>query len=170
VALVLKAVLAGALVATLTACTSDGDPPAPPDITTAEAFGAIVRWEVARHDPVVDQGGDATLPVIYLRAASGGTVDIGVQADVVSAVVDDAVIRFSDDADDSLNEDLEGAPVKDDGVLLIVSSLATGGATMDVVVRRYQSIDDDISWHMQIVASDEGAKVTEAVEATTPLD
>lgn len=157
--------LALAVIATLpTACGSDDAAPTP-DVTPAEAFTAIVRWEVAQHVSEPDENGDVDLPVIYLRAESGGTVDIGVQADVVEATADDdVVVRFSDESDDSLNEDLDGVPVKDDGVLFIVGDIPTGETTLEADVRRYQSVEVDTTLQMRITSSDDGAEVTEATE------
>lgn len=149
-------------------CGSDDDPQPTPDVSAAEAYIAIVRWEAAQERAGSDEDDD--LPVIYLRAESGDTVDIGVQAEVVEATADDIVVRFSDDSDDSLDADLEGEPVKDNGVLLIVGDLPSGEATMDAVVRRYETIEKDTTFRVGIVASDEGAKVVDQAVQDGELD
>lgn len=153
--------LALAVALTVSACGSDDDPPGN-EVSATEAYVAIVRWEIEQHPAAAD--GDVELPVIYLRSESGGTVDIGVQADVVEATADDVVVRFSDEDDDSINADVDGQPVKDDGVLFVIGDLPEGGPAYEVTVRRYESIDRDRRLQMVITASDDGAEVTETTE------
>lgn len=166
-----RLVIAGALFAAVSACGSDGDGSQdPPAVTSAEAFTAIIRWEIAEQEPVFDEDGNLELPVMYVASESGATVDIGVQADVVEATADDAVVRFSDASIDSIDEGLEGQPVKDDGVLFVVGAMPSGDARLDVQVRRYVSVDDDKSLRIEIVASDEGAVVFAVVDANSDVN
>ncbi len=103
--------------------------------------------------------------MIYLAAGSGETVDVRVQANVVATVDDAAIIRFADQAADAVDDGVEGEPVKDDGVLVVVDEFEADQPTVDARISRYRSIDDDTTWILELTATDEGADVTEAVEA-----
>lgn len=158
----------GAAAALLGACGSEDASPPTPEVTPAEAYTAIVRWEADQREPVVDDDGDVQLPVIYLTGANGAEIDIGVQADVVSATADDVVVRFSDESNDAIDDGVEGSPVKDDGVMFVLDELPEGDAAVVTSVQRYRSIDDQATLHLEIVASDEGAKVISATEQDEP--
>ena len=151
-------------------CGSSGNEPPKAEVSAAEAYTAVVRWEVSERPAVVDADGEVELPLIYLSAESGETIDIGVQADVVEATVDEVVVRFSDDSVDSLDQGLDGIPVKDDGVMLILGDFSKGEATIRPSMRRYRSIDEDMMFRMEIVASDDGAKVITATQQDNGLD
>jgi hypothetical protein len=144
-------------------CTSD---PTPQSGTVAPetAYVAIVRWEIEQNEPVLDEDGDVEIPVIYLAAASGETVDVGVQANVVATVDDTATIRFADQAADALDDEAVGEPVKDDGVLVVIDEFEIGQPTADARVMRYRSIDDETRWILELTATEAGVDVTEAVE------
>ena len=156
-----------ATVATVATGCGSSDGSTTPTVTPSEGYTAIVEWEVARHDPLLDENGNVILPVIYLVAESGGTIDIGIQADVVEATSDIAVVRFSDESSDSLDEGLEGTPVKDDGVMLILAPLPASEASITTNVGVYRTADDQTSMQLDIVATDEGAKVVAAAEQVT---
>jgi len=146
-------------------CTSDSEPESG-TVGQENAYVAIVRWEIEQSEPVVDDDGDVEVPVIYLAAGSGETVDVGVQASVVATVDDAAIIRFADQAADALDEGAVGEPVKDDGVLVIIDEFEAGQPTADARVSRYRSIDDDTTWILELTATDAGVDVTEAVEVS----
>lgn len=146
-------------------CTSDPESESG-TVGQENAYVAIVRWEIEQSEPVVDEDGDVEVPVIYLAAGSGETVDVGVQASVVATVDDAATIRFADQAAHALDEDAVGEPVKDDGVLVVIDEFEAGQPTVDARVSRYRSIDDDATWILELTATDTGADVTEAVEAS----
>lgn len=145
-------------------CTS-GSEAAPSTVNPENAYTAIVRWQIEQADVVVDEDGNVEAPVIYLAASSGGTVDVGVQASVVAAIDDAAVIRFADDSRDARDEGLDGVPVKDDGVIIVVDEFELGQSTVDARISRYRSIDDDTAWILKVVATEDGADVIKATEA-----
>ncbi len=103
--------------------------------------------------------------MIYLASGSGETVDVRVQANVVATVDDAATIRFADSAVEAVDEGVDGEPVKDGGVLIVVDEFDDGQPTVDARVSRYRSVDDHRTWILELTASEEGADVTEAVEA-----
>lgn len=132
----------------------------------ASAYTAIVRWEVDQLEPVIDDDGNVEAPVIYLASGSGGTIDVQVQADVVTEIGDAAVIRFADDARDALDESLDNEPVKDDGVLIVLDDFQPDQSTVEVRIDRYRTIDDDATWLLEITTVDDGTTVNSTILAT----
>jgi hypothetical protein len=153
----------------LVGCSSEPDT-ASPTVNPEQAFTAIVRWEIEQTGVIVDEEGNPQTPVIYLAASSGGTVDVGVQASVVAAIEDTADIRFADDTRDARDEDLDGEPVKDDGVVIVVDDFETGLSRVDARISRYRSIDDQSAWILEVVATADGADVVAATEAVDASD
>ena len=145
-------------------CTSDPEPERG-TVSSENAYIAIVEWEIDQTEPVVDDDGEVELPVIYLAAASGETIEVGVQANVVSTVDDTAVIRFADQAADALDAGTAGEPVKDDGVLMVIEEFEVGAPTADARVSLYRSTDDDRTWILELTATETGVDVTDAAEA-----
>lgn len=148
-------VLAGLVLATA-ACTSDDDPT--PSISAAEALTAIVDWQAGRAGPPAT---DAALPVIYVTSEAGTTIDAGTQAKVAGNTVDVAKVRFADARDDAVDPDVEGEPVRDDGVLLIVDELDGKGVTkMPVGVTVYRDATDEQHLVLTVATTDDRAEVT----------
>ena len=156
---------AAVAVLALVGCTSDAEPERA-TVTPSNAYTAIVRWEIEMSEPVIDADGNVEAPVVYLAASSGGTVDVHVQADVVSNIDDAAVIRFVDDARDARDEKLDDEPVKDDGVMILIDEFEPDQTNVDARIVRYQSIDDDNAWILELTTTDEGAAVASATLAT----
>ena len=146
-------------------CTSDPDS-VRGTVSPENAYVAIVQWEIEQTEPVVGDDGEVELPVIYLVSASGETIEVGVQANVVSTVDDAAVIRFADQAAEALDAGTVGEPVKDGGVLMIVGEFEVGEPTADARVSLYRAADDDTTWVVELTATETGVDVTDAVEAT----
>jgi hypothetical protein len=150
---------------TVLGCTSDAAPERA-TVTPAGAYIAIVQWEVGQAAPVVDDDGNIEPPVIYLASVLGGTIDAGVQAEVVATIDESAVIRFADDPRDALDDDLEGEPVKDDGVMIVLDEFEPDEPVVDARISRYASDTDEGLWLLEVIATDDGAEVTTAV----PID
>lgn len=157
-------VACGLAAAALVGCTSDSDPE-PRTVTPTGAYTAIVRWEIERTDPVVDEDGNVEVPVIYLADGAGGTVDVRVQADVVSNIDDAAVIRFADDARDARDDGFDHEPIKDDGVMLLLDDFEPDQARVDARIERYVSIDDEDTWIVELAASGDDVTVESADRA-----
>ena len=103
--------------------------------------------------PRSDAGGETQLPVIFVVAGDGATLDVGVQADVAKATVDTAIVRFADDIDDTFDPDLVDEPVRDEGVLLLVGPLPDPSQAITVAIERYQAIDDWQALQLEIAAT-----------------
>ena len=65
-------------------------------MSSADAITAIVAWQAEEQEPVIDDDGEPQLPVIFVVAGDGTTIDVGVQADVAEATNDWATVRFAD--------------------------------------------------------------------------
>ncbi|MFT3851913.1 MAG: hypothetical protein QM733_04135 [Ilumatobacteraceae bacterium] len=153
---VFRSLALASLVLVAVACTSDDDPT--PSISAADALTAIVDWQAGRAGPPAT---DAALPVIYVTSEAGTTIDAGTQAKVAGNTVDVAKVRFADARDDAVNSDVEGEPVRDDGVLLIVDELDGKGVTqMPVGVTVYRDSTDEQHLVLTVAATDDRAEVT----------
>jgi len=156
----------GLAIALLVASSCSGESDTTPkadEVVPADAFIAVVGWEAKQTDAILDENGDPELPIVYVAPADGGTIDVGIQAAVVEATVDIAIVRFADEASEALDTGETGEPVKDDGVLLIVGDMPDPSNTIQLGVIRYHSLDDDASLSFEIVASTEGATVKSAL-------
>ena len=147
---------------TLVGCSSDAAPERA-TVTPEGAYIAIVQWELGQTDSVVDEDGNTETPVIYLASVLGGTIDAGVQAEVVATIDESAVIRFADDPRDARDEGIEGEPVKDDGVIIALDEFETDQSVVDARISRYKSHLDDTFWLLEVTATDDGVEVTAAV-------
>ncbi|NQY56416.1 MAG: hypothetical protein HRT86_08015 [Ilumatobacteraceae bacterium] len=156
------AAIALGLVAGTACSTDDGD--ADGDVTPAEAYVAIIEWEVSQQEPTVDESGEVELAVVFVAAAGGGTIDIGVQAAVVEQMIDTATIRFADDPADAIDDGIPDEPVRNDGVLLVVADIPPPAPTIEVTTARATSADNSITWGLTIEADDTGAAVVNAEE------
>jgi hypothetical protein len=121
-------------------------------VEPADAYTAIVEWQAAEQEPVLDADGEPKLPVIYVVAADGATVDVGIQAAVAESTADDAVVRFADDVSDGFDSDADGSPVHDDGVMLAVGAVPDPSRTIAVQVARFVAEDDYQQLDVEITA------------------
>ena len=154
--------LAGALVVALLgfgSCTSD-KPAAPAQISVSDAYTAIVRWEVGRTEPPTSAA--VPLPTIFVTAENGNTIDARVQATVAKSTVTEAKVRFADVRDDAVDVKVDGSPVKDGGVLLIVDDIVKGQSRLTLGVTEYRELDDKPKWDLTLVADSTGVSVTSA--------
>lgn len=118
----------------------------------ADAITAVVAWQAGEQEPVIADDGEVQLPVIYVVADAGTTIDVGEQADVAESTVDWATVRFADDIADTFDPDLEGEPVRDDGVMLLVGPIPEPAASIELPVVRYTAVDDGEPLVVEIVS------------------
>ena len=124
----------------------------PPVVRPAAAYTAIVEWQAGEQEPVVDDKGKVRLPVIFIVANDGATIDVGVQAEVAASTVDMATVRFADDVADTFDSKLEDEPVRDSGSLLLISPMPEPAPTVVVDLVRYESIDDSQTFQLDVTA------------------
>jgi hypothetical protein len=145
--------------AALAGCSSDASPK-PRDIGTANAYVAIVTWELGELGPPAT---NASLPVVYVASEDGKTIDAGAQAKVVQATVDVAKVRFTDVRDDAVDNRLDGAPVRDGGVMLIVDKFdGKGKSRLELPITVYKTEEDQQPLIVTLIATADGATVTAA--------
>ena len=151
----------------VTGCDGNDDS-APREVDHAAAFTALVEWQAGEQEPVLDDSGEPELPVIYVAAAEGGTIDVGVQAEVASATVDVATVRFADEATEAFDEGIEGQPVIDEGTMLLVGPLPEPARSVVVELLRYLSADESEAFVIEITANaastSSGASVTSVTQ------
>lgn len=151
-------IAAGLLVSVVgAACSSGGGATTPAnEVDAAAAYTAMVEWQAAEQEPVVNDDGTTRLPVIYIVAADGETIDVGVQASVAAATVDLATVRFADDVSDAFDADLDDEMVRDSGTLLLVAGMPPNGATITVDLVRYLAAERHEPFQLEITADDLG--------------
>jgi hypothetical protein len=59
-------------------------------------------------------------------------------------------VRFADVRDDALDVDVEGQPVKDGGVLLLVGEVDERPPPVDLNIDVYRNVDDDTAYTMKV--------------------
>lgn len=116
---------------------------------------------------MLDDAGNERPPVIYVAAAEGDTIDVGVQAEVAAATVDLATVRFADDATEAFDEDLEGQPVIDDGSMLLVGPLPDPARTVTVDLLRYTAAETSEAFLVEITADGRSAVGPATVTSVT---
>jgi hypothetical protein len=153
----------GAGMLALTACGDDGGAaPPPPVVEPSDAVIAVIEWQVDELEPVLDESGEPKLPLIYVASLGGDTIDVGIQAAAAERTAEIAIVRFADDRSDAVDSDSDGMPVKEDGVMLLIGEIPEPARTVELVVARYRSVDDEESMVVEIVASADGASVRSA--------
>jgi len=135
-----------------TAACSDSDTASPGQVDQSGAYTAIVEWQAGEQEPVVNDDGTVKLPVIYVVAADGATIDVGVQASVAAAAVDIADVRFADESSEAFDSKIEGEPVIDQGVMLLVGAIPDPARAIDVELLRYLSVEASSPFVLQITA------------------
>jgi hypothetical protein len=141
-----------ALSAVIASCGND-DGNETQTVDHAEAITAIIAWQADEQEPVVDDNGEEQLPVIFVAADAGATIDVGVQAEVAAATVDWATVRFADDTADTFDPDLDGEPVRDDGVLLLIGPMPDPAQMIELDLVRYRSVDDSEAITLEIASN-----------------
>jgi hypothetical protein len=154
-------------VSLLGACGGGDDDPPATEVSHAGAFTALVEWQAGEQEPVLDDAGVEQLPVIYLVAAEGGTIDVGVQAEVAAATVDLATVRFADEATEAFNDGLEGRPVIDDGSMLLVGALPDPARVVMVDVLRFTAAETSEAFLVEITADSRSSIGPAAVTSVT---
>jgi hypothetical protein len=157
-------------VAAFAACDDDESGGTATVVHAADALTAAVTWQADEQEPVLDDNGEAQLPVIFVVAGDGAKIDVGVQAEVAEALVDIATLRFADEPGETFDAALEGEPVRDEGVLLIIGPMPEAARTVSLEIDRYDTIDEWESLQLQITAApstDDGAPPTPRASVTS---
>ena len=150
----MTAVVGLTALSTLGVACSDDDSAPSGEVGPASAYTAIVEWQAGEQEPVLNDDGTERLPVIYIVAADGDTIDVGIQADVAGATVDVADVRFADEPGEAFDTDVDVEPVIDHGVMLLVGALPAPAPIIDVDLLRYLDVATSSPFTLQITADD----------------
>ena len=84
------------------------------------------------------------LPVVFVVGVGEEDIAADVQAEVLRALDDDAVVRFADERAEAVAEDEPDVPVIDAGVLLVVGEIAgdDDATEVDVEIEMYRTAQD----------------------------
>jgi hypothetical protein len=161
--LVVTSMLAAALSlgTTLVSCGSDDGAPGD-TVDGAAAVTALVNWAAEELPVVENESGEVELPVVYVTAQSGDTMDAGLQASVVADTTESATVRFADDRIEAIDDQTDNDAVRDGGVMLVVGELPEPAPTLTVDVEWYESLDSSSVLVVQIDAAESGAAVITA--------
>lgn len=97
---------------------------------------ATIRQVVAEIPPAEDaEPGD--LPVVFVVSVAEDPLSAGAQADVVAELRDDIDVRFADAREEAIDDTAPTAPVKDDGVLVVLGEIPKLGNPVSVAVEIY---------------------------------
>ncbi|MGB8861694.1 MAG: hypothetical protein WCC60_20740 [Ilumatobacteraceae bacterium] len=109
-------------------------PLSPSKERASDVYAAVIRWFAAQHDPAV------ALKVFVEPRGEGSSINVDVQAEVVTAVEDVAVVRFIDTRDEALEDDSSGLlVVRDEGVLIAFGPVQNDAAAVTLEVDQYLS-------------------------------
>lgn len=123
------------------------------NVTPAAAYVAIIEWQVSEQEPALDDNGDVVVPVVFVASDDGSTIDVGVQAEVAETTTEWATVRFADQPSEAFDPGVEGEPVRDDGVMLVVGPVPVAAPSIELSVVRYVAVDDSESFLLQVTAT-----------------
>ncbi len=106
----------------------------------SDVYAAILITVAADQPPA-----DAT-PILYVAPlANEKAIPLQVQVSVVDALASDATVRFVDDADQAIDQEVDGAPVLNDALLVRLGAVPPDGASVQVPAELYRSETDTSS-------------------------
>ena len=153
--------LACGLLALAGACASDE--------ATGETERHASAWEqVIRGVALADvppRTDDEPLPVVFAHELGDDQVPAAVQVEVVNALLDDADVRFTDEADGVIDDGADDQPVEDDGVLITMEPPPESGDRALLEVIRYRAASDIAT--LEVALS--GGSPAWAVESVTQV-
>jgi hypothetical protein len=106
---------------------------------------------------------------MFVAPADGKPIGEQAQADVAAEMADMkdvVVVRFLDVRDDAVQTDVEGEPVKDDGVLLLVGPVEEGPPPLELQVGVYHNADDEHTFTMKISKARNGDQQFDATSVS----
>jgi hypothetical protein len=147
------------------ACGSD-KPDNPATVTAADAYNAAIRWYLGTV-PEPTGTADPKPEIVFVAPASGKPIDVRTQAAVAAEMSDKddvVMVQFTDVIDDALDVDLDGRPVKDDGVLLIVGDVTEVAPPLEMNVGVYRNENDDKLYSMKVIPAGDSFVATSVIE------
>lgn len=162
--------VAGLAPLVVNSCGSDGSPTTERD---ADVYAAVIR---ALADEPPDPWRDRTdIDDERQRVVFAGPLDeeiaisLEVQAAVVEALDDLATIRFVDQRTEAIDDDEEGQPVLEGGMLVLLGTVPAGRSP-SVDAERYLALDDAVQYVVTAEQSDGEWTVVNLEAAGTHAD
>lgn len=167
--------LALAVAALVSSGCGDDDTAAPteqdPVDRQVDIYAEVLRAVVVDADPAFAEAGP---PVVYVAARGGEEpINVDVQAGVVVELEEWTTIRFVDTVEEAVDVDAEGAPVRDDGVLVGLGPVPEEGRIVDVYADRYEGPDRTVVFEVTVRRTSDGWSVDEpldGVPVATPIE
>jgi hypothetical protein len=101
----------------------------------SDVYAVVIRWFAEQRT------GDPPLKVFVEPRGEGSSINVDVQAEVVTAVEDVAAVRFIDARDEALEDNGQGVlVVRDDGILVAFGPVPNDAA--DVALELDQYVDE----------------------------
>ncbi|CAN5827216.1 hypothetical protein BH24ACT5_BH24ACT5_25410 [soil metagenome] len=146
------AMVAGMLVVGAVACD---DPSSEHGTRESRVLMSVIREvaTTATTDP-------ESTPVVYVVSVAENGVAATVQAEVAAELKDDIDLRFADERAEAVEEDVDGQPVPNDGVLLLVGDIPVDGSVIDVPIEIYHSETDRSKASFTFTEADDDWSVT----------
>jgi hypothetical protein len=152
-----------ALAGVLMGCVSDT---AVDDTARNAAIYRSVIADVVDHSAVgLDSSDD--LPVLFIEAFETDGITLEVQVEVVTSFIEQYEIRFIDDRDEALVDDLADLPVRANSVLIGLGAIILDG-TADVRSERYLSTDVVSAYRYTLSGRDDRWSIIGAPEEIEP--
>ena len=107
-------------------------------------------------------------PVLYVESFVSGGVSLQDQVELVAAFIDDYEVRFVDDRDEAVDDDLENRPVRPGGALLGLGAIVDNGVS-SVRVELYADESDITAYRFSVRDSaDSGWEIVGEPESVLP--
>ncbi|MDJ0768296.1 MAG: hypothetical protein QNJ12_05860 [Ilumatobacter sp.] len=127
--------------------------------------------DAATYEAVIDRfmpppRSSGSTQVVYVAGVGGATLSLDDQVKIIDSFEAEYDVRFVDDFDAAVDPDLDGAPPRDDGVLIGVGKI-TDAPPHTVRVEVYVAADE-IDAQLVTVVHQAGVWVIDAVEPVEP--
>jgi hypothetical protein len=158
-------VVVSVLALLLGGCGDDEDDrAATPEEVAAQVYASVVAW-FADDMPPPEEG---ELVAVYLDGLDDD-VPIEVQVEVLDVLDDEVDVRFIDDDEEAVDEELDGAPVRKEGLLLRLGPIVERDGRREVDVERYEGEGEASRYRFVLESSgDEWRVVGEPEELPVP--
>ena len=144
-----------AITLAIASCGSDGVDDTDREV---DAYVAVIRALTADEPGGSPPDTEVDQPdlVVYAGALDDEqSISLEVQAAVVEQLEDVATVRFVDERDEAVDDAEEGAPVLEDGVLLLLGPVPSGSAP-SVDAERYIDVDDTTRARVDLQRANDG--------------
>jgi hypothetical protein len=139
--------------ATGAASCGDDEPDARQDPTQrlVDIYSVTVT-EIADDAPTVaaEEGDEDEKRNVYLRARDETEISAEVQVGIVNDLDEWANVRFIDDLEEAVDLEADGAPVRDDGILIGLGQVGEGEVSAMLTADRYVSDGDIVVYEVAV--------------------